>query len=393
MQVCQTPSVVGFIGAASYNQLARVSLPAFIDLLKQAGLDYVYGKRPPDEWGESRFPEHEKMVSVRVPGASRPAQLFCCTLEDPSSIRGYSFGYAWLDEARDMKAEAFDVVNSRLRGQPDGTNYRTLITTTPNGFGWLYKKFVSEPIPSSAIVQSPTAENIYLPPGFIDNLRAQYTSQYAKQELEGQFLNLTAGQAYYAFKRTDHVANVKINPMLPLWYSIDLNVSPLCSVYGTHTKLMAEVAGEIYIAGSGRTSDATEEFCRRMKDHQNKTVVIFGDMSGANSSTRGDQTDYDVIQQVLRANGWQCEVRRNYVNPPFVESIESVNAMFEHMRLTVDPDCKRLIADLEQVSWQEGTRVIDKKNKDLTHLSDAFRYFVFKEFSVKQQASSSSILN
>ena len=45
--------------------------------------------------------------------------------------------------------------------------------------------------------------------------------------------------------------------------------------------------------------------------------------------------------------------------------------------MVIDPKCKGLIRDLEQVVNKEGTRDIDKTtNKELTHLSDALGYYV-----------------
>lgn len=392
-QLTEQPAAKGFVGAQSYQQLARVSLPALIGLLDLVGLEYVYNKRPPEDWGASRFPEHERILSVRIPGCDQPGQVQTGTMDNYHAHRGIDCGWAWLDEARDMAAEAYDVILSRLRGQPDGTVYRTLLTTTPNGFGWLHKRFVAEPAPRSAIVRASTTENPYLPTGFVDTLRAQYTERYARQEIDGEFLNLVAGQAYYAFRRDQHVKPCPIEPGQPLWFAMDWNVSPLCACYGQHDKVRSRVCGEIYIQGSGRTADAADEFVRRMAAHQHKRVVVYGDMSGANRDTRGDSTDYDILERVFRAAGWAVEIRRNYTNPPFLQSVEAVNAHLEKGLGLVDPSCKRLITDLEQVAWKEGARVLDKSNADLTHVSDAYRYFIHKELCAAQAASVSNILN
>ncbi len=392
-QLINFPEVVGLVGAPSYNQLARVSLPTLLRLLGDCSIEYVYGKRPPDLWGAGRYPENERILSVRVPGTARPAQALCYTMDDADALRGISVGYAWIDEATAISVDSYNVVQSRMRGQPEGTQYRTLLTTTPSGFNWIYRKFIAEPIPDSAIIRASTTANHFLPAGFVDNLRAQFTESYAKQEIDGQFLNLTAGQAYYAFNRAKHVTAISVDPLQPLFYSMDWNVSPLCAVYGMFDKSSAQFAGEVYIQGSGRTSDAAEEFNRRFTEHKNRQLIIYGDMSGANRDTRNDSTDYDILERVFKAAGWAVEIRRNYSNPPFIESVEAVNASFEHNKVTVDPSCKRLITDLEQVAWQSGTKVLDKSNKELTHMSDAARYFLFKEFSARQKAGTSDILN
>ncbi len=392
LNLTEQPEAKGFIGAQSYQQLNRVSLPALFSLLDQAGIRYIFNKKPPDDWGQSRFPEHDGIISVQMPGVDRPAQIQTGTMENYAAHRGIDFGWCWLDESREMVVEAFDVMLSRLRGQPAGTRYRTLNTTTPNGFGWLHKRFVSEAVPRSAVVRASTTENPFLPPGFVETLRAQYTERFARQEIDGEFLNLIAGQAYYAFRRDLHVKSCPIDSSQPMWYSADFNVSPLCSTFGQSTKLDSTVCGEIYIAGSGRTADAAEEFCRRLEKHDNKTVSIYGDMSGANQNTRNDATDYDIMVNVMKSRGWRTTLLRNYVNPPFIESIEAVNNQLEKQRCAIDPACKRLITDLEQVCYQDGTRVLAKDNKELTHLSDSWRYMIFREYAQGGKASASNLL-
>ena len=48
--------------------------------------------------------------------------------------------------------------------------------------------------------------------------------------------------------------------------------------------------------------------------------------------------------------------------------------------LKVDPRCKELIKDLEQVSYKENSLVIDKdRDPKRTHLSDALGYLVWQE--------------
>jgi hypothetical protein len=49
--------------------------------------------------------------------------------------------------------------------------------------------------------------------------------------------------------------------------------------------------------------------------------------------------------------------------------------------LVVDPQCKELIKDLEEVGFKEGTNQIDKDRDRLrTHLSDALGYLLWQEF-------------
>jgi hypothetical protein len=52
----------------------------------------------------------------------------------------------------------------------------------------------------------------------------------------------------------------------------------------------------------------------------------------------------------------------------------------DETRLLIDPKCRELILDLEQVSFKPGSENIDKeKDPQRTHLSDALGYLVCQE--------------
>jgi hypothetical protein len=376
---------VGFIAAQTHDQLTRVVLPPFLELLNASGIDFCYGKAPPRRWGRSRYTKHNGIFSLRL-GAKRPTQIITGSMEKFRFHRGLCLAWAWLDEARDMAEEGYDVILSRFRGQPPETNYQDLLTTTPSGFNWLHQRFVDNPKAGSAIIRTKTTDNPYLPHGFVERLRAQYTEQFAKQEIDGEFVNMTAGQMYYGFKRSTIVEPCAIIPENVLDFTMDFNVSPLCAILVQHWKdnkgiPVVRVLDEIKITGSGRTVDAVEEALRRVTPlTKTRRVNVYGDTSGGNRDTRSSTTDYDLICGAFRKAGWEVDLRRNYGNPSIVDSVEAVNGLLEHGRMKIDPKCVNLIRDLEKVSWLPGTRQVDKSDATLTHLSDALRYLCAKEF-------------
>jgi hypothetical protein len=389
------PGAVGFIGAQTHPQLTRVALPPFLEILASTGIPYLFGKAPPASWGPTRYTKHDGIFSLDM-GAGQPCQIVTGSMENYEAHRGLSLGWAWLDEARDMAAEAFDVILSRFRGQPHGTKYQALLTTTPSGFNWLYQRFIEDPKPGSTVIRTKTTDNPFLPAGFVDRLRAQYTSQFARQEIDGEFVNMTAGQAYYGFKR-DWVKPCQPSPSLPLRFSMDFNVSPLCAIlaqsWEENGSPQIRILDEIKIEGSGRTRDAVAEAILRMAPALKcREVFVYGDTSGGNRDTRDSRTDYDIITSAFRDAGWTPTLRRNYGNPTLVDSVEACNGPLEHGRIIIDPKCAGLVRDLEKVAWVSGTRVIDKSDQSLTHLSDAFRYFIVREWPLRRSGQSNVIL-
>ena len=63
-----------------------------------------------------------------------------------------------------------------------------------------------------------------------------------------------------------------------------------------------------------------------------------------------------------------------------IDRVNSVNSIMKSC--IIDPKCKGLIRDLEQVVNKDGTREIDKSNKSLTHFSDGFGYYIDYEFPI-----------
>jgi hypothetical protein len=79
----------------------------------------------------------------------------------------------------------------------------------------------------------------------------------------------------------------------------------------------------------------------------------------------------------------RCEYRVPTSNPPVRDRIGRVNAKLRNasgdVDMTIDPKCKELILDFEQVTYKEDSAEVDKlKDRRRTHLSDALGYLVWE---------------
>jgi len=106
------------------------------------------------------------------------------TADNPDRLRGPNLGWFWLDEAGMMKPDVWLIMLGRIRLTPS----RAWVTTTPKGLNWLYDSFVKNKTNNHQLIQSRTSDNTYLPADFIESVAGQYTTQFAKQELEGEFI-------------------------------------------------------------------------------------------------------------------------------------------------------------------------------------------------------------
>lgn len=112
------------------------------------------------------------------------AQIF--SSEDPESLRGPQFHFAWCDELAKWKyaEETFDMLQFGLRL---GDDPRQLVTTTPRPVPIL-KRLMADP--ATRLVNMRTEENrANLAPGFLAALSERYGgSRLGRQELDGELM-------------------------------------------------------------------------------------------------------------------------------------------------------------------------------------------------------------
>ena len=290
-------------------------------------------------------------------------------------IVGSSYTYCGVDE---IDIEAFNHAErsinkalGRLRGCEDAELY---ITTTPEGYHFVYNYMVEKASPSKFLVHGKTTDNPYLPKSYVQSLRDNYDENLLKAYLEGRFTNLQKGNTYNGFDRAKNIKECKYNPNLPIHCAFDFNVDPMCAVIiqeQSHTPNI-RVVDEIMLSSDGSGDLLTERVCQTVRNkYPNTKYYAYPDATGAARHSSSRFSDIDII----RKNGFVVNVR--HINPLVINRVNSVNNNLSKGNLIIDPQCKGLIKDLEQVVNKEGTRDIDKTtNKELTHLSDALGYYV-----------------
>lgn len=112
------------------------------------------------------------------------AQIF--SSEDPESLRGPQFHYAWCDELAKWKhpQDTFDMLQFGLRL---GAGPRQVVTTTPRPLP-LLKALLGDP--ATVVTRLATADNqAHLAPGFLSALDARYGgTRLGRQELDGDLI-------------------------------------------------------------------------------------------------------------------------------------------------------------------------------------------------------------
>jgi len=310
--------------------------------------------------------------------------------ENADRIRNETFVGFWGDEMREAKN--FRMLWDVLMGRVLSTNGKGFITTSPNSYDDIHDIFISNKKANFGVVRFPTYANVNLSKEGIDQLLANYDSKFAEQEIFGNFV-IFQGAVYYTFDRTKNAGDLafklaQYNPNRPIDLCCDFNVDPMAWVLtqtGINDKGLAEiyVIDEIYLKNSN-TIQACDEFKSRYPNH-NAGLNIYGDATGKARHTSSNVTNWMIIKDELQRYGITNLVPSS--NPAERDRVNSVNGMIcnskGERRVFVNPNCKRVIRDLEQVSFKEGTTQIDKaKDAELTHISDALGYRVDRDFSL-----------
>ena len=358
---------LGLLGAPTYPMLRDATQAALIEILESNDIPYEHNK------AENAFVMQDTGSRILF----RPVEEF-------ERLRGTNLAWFGLDELTYTQEESWLRLEGRLR-DPQATRLCGFGVWTPKGYDWVYRKFISDPVPGYAAVQAAPFENRHLLGkigDFYERLKDSYDEKFYQQEVLGAYLSMEGGRVYSAFDRNTHVRKLTVNPTEPLWWALDFNVDPMSSLILQRAGRDVRVVGEIVIRHS-TTKAACEEFLRRYPKH-GAGVWIYGDAAGNQQQTTG-ATDYDMIREHFEAqSGIKVDYRVPRANPSVRERINLTNRQLKSaagtIGLLMDPQCKELIKDLEQVCFKADSNQIDKdRDRMRTHLSDALGYVLWQE--------------
>jgi hypothetical protein len=367
------------VGAFSptHSQTASIILPNLIHHCDKIGIEYCYNKQP--KFLKSRFQKHDNILSLNLPGSEYASQIVLGQAETYDYQRGKEFDALYCDEIRDFNSEAIQVFLGCLRGNrgsPDRL-FPKLYTTTPNGYDYIYSEYIEKSRDDVEIIRSASQDNIFLPQSFFDDLKANYSDKFYKQEVLGEIINFAVGQVITSFNTEKHITTDKIEG--DIFLGCDFNLLPMSWVYGKFTKHRVHTYGELHLPDVTRTNEAFELFVSRFPEVKNRTLYLYGDSSGRARSTKSNQSDYDII--ITEARKYNIKVINKALtsNPSHTDRINTYNNALEKGIITFDPSCKHLFEDFYNTVWKEGTREIWKSKWDC-HQLDASSYMVWEEF-------------
>lgn len=374
--LCHEAIRLSYLNPGRQGMLAAPTFPMLRDATQRSLFDLLEENRIP-----TSFNKADNCLSM----LDTNSKIIFRSLEDFERLRGTNLAWFGVDELTYCREEAWLRLEGRLR-DPKAKQLSGFGVWTPKGFDWVYKRFLANPVSGYKAILAQPRENRHLLetiPDFYDRLKESYDERFYQQEVLGSYLNISAGQAYYSFDRNENVRPCTYEPNRALYWAMDFNVDPMSSVVVQILGDTIHVIDELALSRA-TTWEACEEFLRRFPACNGLTV--FGDASGNSMKTTGPR-DADAISSFFRTRNIQgCRVELPPQNPAVRERLVLMNSTLRDAagkrRLYVDPRCKELIKDLEQVTLLPGTMIIDKgQDPKRTHVSDALGYLLWQVVS------------
>ena len=310
--------------------------------------------------------------------------VICRSMDNPKTIVGFKVARALCDELDVLDAvkakQAWDKIIARMRLVIPGVQNSIGVTTTPEGFKFVYNQFADEPTASYSMVQASTYENEkYLPPDYIDSLRETYDSQLIEAYLNGEFVNLTGGQVYKQYSSSNESNEAVTERDSTLMIGMDFNVTNMSAcVFVYRGDRVPHCVDEFH--GLYDTRDMIEHIKMR---YPNKRVIVYPDASGKNRKTNGaDETDISLLKKA----GFR--VKAHDANPRVRTRINTVNSTFcnandKHNLFVNKRKCPETHKCLEQQIYDAKGEPDKKGGKD--HQNDAFGYFITYEHPIRER--------
>jgi len=349
-------SATALIGlyAPTYDLVRLITAPRICAKLSEQGI--------PHKWNKS-----ENVVYTSWP---RFGDFLMRTMDNPERIVGYETYRAHVDEIDTLKTqkanEAWNKIVARNRQRPEGIKRpfnRVSAYSTPEGFKFVYNKWVKDPAEGYELFQAPTYSNPYLPDDYVDNLRATYPGELIEAYIEGRFVNLTSGSVYRSYDRETQRSNETLQPKEAIMLGMDFNVGNMSACAFVLRGLNWHCVDEL--KGGADTPSMIATMKDRYAGHH---ITVYPDASGKNASSKGASlSDIGLLRQAGYA------IRAKASNPRVKDRVLAVNMGFEGGRVYVNPDtCPETSRCLEQQPYDKNGE--PDKTTGLDHQNDAFGY-------------------
>jgi len=387
----QNHGATWLVGADAWERLKITTWETWLELLDGASI--------PNKANKS---DH----IIRIPAWDNARVIFK-GIDDPLALRSVNAIGGHLEESSMLSQASYEEFLGRLRQAKPGVPIEVILTTNPQATkGWQHQQFVTEGgikeveirgktvrISRSRVIAA-TLDNPHVPDAFIATLQATYDPELYKIMVLGQDGDYTRGLVSYNFSEAN-VINTEFKPDLNVYLTCDFNVDPMSWAVAHRYNDEYHFFDEIVVDNTN-INESVDVFVKRYPTFD-KTLIIGGDASGNARNVQNKDvggTSYTEMLNRFSFHNYPAKRRLDVreKNPAILDRIAAWNACMCNTngvrKIFINPRCKRLIQNLENLKYKEGTSEIDtptyntlKKDisqKYLGHIFDAASYLVEK---------------
>lgn len=385
--------VKGLVVAQNYSLARQVNIPEIMRACEECGLEY-------------RFVADPKRYCFEFPDLgtkSRPSELLIRSADAPETINAFTVGHVWGDEVPrwpqsddDPKRDALLQAKGRLR-DPLAKILQANFTFTHEGDGTrVYRDFEEKPLAGHKLYRAGTFENPSAQQ-FAETMEGQLTPELKQQYLSGLAVSFRGGKVYGSFDASVNVSDaIELNPHSPLHLAMDFNISP--GMHGVAGQF-DEATGTAYAVHEFHERDmsliqmlpAFASWIASTGGWRWPELHVFGDAAGSGRFEATGETCWQIARQWFEQHVPGVHIRWRYPakNPAVSDRVNAMNCALRSIdgkaRYRVHPRCERLITDLKTLKW-DGNE-IDKKDRKLSHASDAEGYRIEMLMPVRRPVS------
>ncbi len=347
----------------SYDQVRLNLGPRLLLKLQQFGIPYDYNKT-------------ENFITTHTP---QFGNFVLRSLDAPERIIGYESFRAHIDEIDILPVHQANMAWDKILGRNRQVlnNNREAINrisaySTPEGFKFLYNRWVKNKIDGYELIQASSRSNPKLRIDYIESLEASYPPHLVEAYIEGRFVNLTSGTIYKSFNRDTCNSTETVRPLETLYIGCDFNVTKMAAIVAVkRLNASYHVVNEFFNLYD--TPDLIASIKSRYPLHH---IVIYPDASGASrKSVNASVSDIALLELA------GFEVRAPKRNPFVKDRILAANSAFHNKSLYINTAmCPNLTESLEHQAYADNGEPDKTSGHD--HLNDALGYFVVYEMPV-----------
>lgn len=381
------PGSRGFLGRKNLKDIEESTLVTFFNACRMMG--YLAG--------EHYEYNSQKSVIKWANGSVTLLKELKDMPNDPDFNRLGSTEYTdgFIDEATEISAKAFDILNSRIRYRLDKFNLVPKILLTGNpGDNWIKHKFVMTADNESVTLRP---YECFIPALLSDNPDRAFVDSYRKQleklmsdydrkrlldgDWEAQREVLNPFASHYSPVR--HTAGARHQPNRQLIISVDFNLNPFAVIFAhIWNEPGTGMVCHIFDQGSidKGSIPAMADLIKSRYGQWLITCKLTGDASGQKGdiSQRDNASYYDQLQRLLGLRHSQVMVPPS--NPSHENSRADVNYVLEYLPdFKISTSCHDLMRDFGNVQCDAFGTIIKRNRKDLAQRADfldAARYLI-----------------